>query len=137
MLRAVSIGHPHSTSFPVDPDAEFEPGMIGQLKVINGLEIVLSVSDGLAPLGIIDDVKNEINNTTLGSNRVTIWLSPNSIWQTDQYDVSQPYLLNSILYCGADGRLTSAQPTPIHPGLAIVLRPPTAFNALLEFLWLA
>ena len=43
-------------SLPVDPTAEFEPGMFAQLGLI-GNDIVASISDGTAPLGIIDDVR--------------------------------------------------------------------------------
>ena len=44
-------------SSSVDPTAEFEPGIFGQLKLI-GNDIVIGVSDGTAPLGIIDDVRS-------------------------------------------------------------------------------
>lgn len=40
----------------MDPTAEFEAGMFAQLKLI-GNDIVAGVSDGTAPLGIIDDVR--------------------------------------------------------------------------------
>jgi len=43
-------------SLSVDPTAEFEAGMIAQLKLI-GNDIVAGVSDGTAPLGLIDDVR--------------------------------------------------------------------------------
>ena len=43
-------------SSSVDPTAEFEPGMFAQLKLL-GNDIVVGVSDGTAPLGIIDDVR--------------------------------------------------------------------------------
>jgi hypothetical protein len=43
-------------SSSVDPTAEFEPGMFAQLKLM-GNDIVIGVSDGTAPLGIIDDVR--------------------------------------------------------------------------------
>ena len=43
-------------SSSVDPTAEFEPGMFSQLKLM-GNDIVVGVSDGTAPLGIIDDVR--------------------------------------------------------------------------------
>lgn len=43
-------------SFPVDPNAEFQPGQIAQLNVM-GNQIVCGVSDGTAPIGIIDDIK--------------------------------------------------------------------------------
>ena len=42
----------------MDPSAEFEPGMIGQLNV-SGNQIVCGVSDGRAPIGIIDDIRTK------------------------------------------------------------------------------
>lgn len=56
MLKIIQSAGGLPGSFPVDPTAEFEPGMFAQLKVI-GNDIVAGVSDGTAPLGIIDDVK--------------------------------------------------------------------------------
>ncbi len=52
----IQIGNSIPLSFPVDPNSEFEPGMIAQLRVI-GNNIVCGVSDGLAPIGILDDIK--------------------------------------------------------------------------------
>lgn len=43
-------------SVPADPSIEFQPGMFAQLRLI-GNDIVSTVSDGTAPLGIIDDVR--------------------------------------------------------------------------------
>lgn len=43
-------------SFPVDPSAEFHPGQIAQLNVM-GNNVVCGVSDGTAPIGVIDDIK--------------------------------------------------------------------------------
>jgi len=56
MLRIIQAGNSLPTSFPVDPNAEFMPGMCGQLTTL-GSNIVCGVSDGSAPLGIIDDIK--------------------------------------------------------------------------------
>lgn len=56
MLRLVQIGNSLPLSLPVDPNAEFQPGMFAQLNVM-GNNVVCGVSDGTAPLGIIDDVK--------------------------------------------------------------------------------
>lgn len=56
MLRIVHTGTSLPASFPLDPTAEFEPGMIAQLKII-GNDIICGISDGTAPLGIIDDVR--------------------------------------------------------------------------------
>lgn len=233
MLKIVQAGNSLPFSYPVDPTAVFESGMIAELKII-GNDLVAGVSSGLAPLGIIDDintkaftqpqideevifgpdligtpvvgpggqlitshdvmttlqnpsivkssfvsnypviinVKNGVvkvptgsvlnyasiaggtldsiriivsyiyqvpdlpgDNTTLGSGRITIWFQ-RGIWQTDQFDTTQGYPLNATLFCGLDGRLTSKQPTPNHPGIAFVTGPPTADSILLEFLWM-
>lgn len=56
MLRLVQVGNSLPFSFPVDPNAEFQPGQIAQLNVM-GNQIVCGVSDGTAPIGIIDDIK--------------------------------------------------------------------------------
>lgn len=56
MLRLVQPGNALPTQFPVDPDAIFEPGQIGQLGVM-GQTIVCGVSDGTIPIGILDDIK--------------------------------------------------------------------------------
>ena len=56
MLKVIHSGNALAMSLPVDPTAEFEPGMFAQLGLI-GNDIVASISDGTAPLGIIDDVR--------------------------------------------------------------------------------
>lgn len=56
MLRLIQSGNSLPFSFPVDPNAEFQPGQIAQLNVM-GNQIVCGVSDGTAPIGIIDDIK--------------------------------------------------------------------------------
>lgn len=56
-LRIIQAGLGRPVQYPVDPNATFEPGMVGQLKVI-GNDIVLGVSDGTAPIGILDDIKS-------------------------------------------------------------------------------
>jgi len=56
MLRIVHAGTSLPASWPIDPTAEFEPGMIAQLKLM-GNDITCGISDGTAPLGIIDDVR--------------------------------------------------------------------------------
>ncbi len=84
MIRIVhSNGLP--ASFIVDPSAEFEPGMVAELTVI-GNQVMATVSSGIAPIGIIDDIKikafsqvswNEVvivpvnNPDVVGSNLVT------------------------------------------------------------------
>lgn len=56
MLRLIQTGNSLPFSFPVDPNAEFQPGQLAQLNVM-GNQIVCGVSDGTAPIGIIDDIK--------------------------------------------------------------------------------
>ena len=55
MLRLIQIGNALPFSYPVDPTATFQSGQIAQLKLI-GNEIVAGLSDGTAPIGIIDDI---------------------------------------------------------------------------------
>lgn len=56
MLRLVHVGNALPISLPVSAHAEFQPGMVAQLGV-EGNNQVCGVSDGLAPFGIIDDMK--------------------------------------------------------------------------------
>jgi len=229
MLRLIQVGNALPASFICDPSAEFQPGMIAQLTII-GNQIMATVSNGTAPLGIIDeiktkaftniswnevviveapgvlnqagklvtpiDIKKELNkpnivpnsftstinvalnpvngvitflagtplnfdltgsgqpnairtivnytyyvpnipgdDSTAGSGRMTVWFS-RMFAQTNQYETNQQYPVNSNLYVSESGFLTSRRPSSIHPAVAIVTAPPTAFNSMLEFLWL-
>lgn len=231
MLRIIQTGSGLPVSYTVDPTAEFQPGQIAQLKVM-GNEVVCGVSDGTAPLGIIDDINtsaftapvndmviiipcvgiddgygnyfsvvsaekriegysnvvrssfvadvpglilHDINgvievpegtqlnydadgdgikdsmrivisfiykisnipgdNTTIGSNKITVWFS-RGVYETDQYDTTAQYVLNATLYCNLDGFLTTNQPSPSHPGVAMLTGPPTALNNTIEFMWM-
>ena len=228
MLRLIQVGNTLPLSFPVAPTDAFQPGQVGQLKVI-GNEIVCGVSDGTAPLGIIDDantsaftaavtdevvtvsvvavsdgyqlvaavdtkqelrfsnivrssfvadiaglVLNDINgvitvaagtplnldadgdgtldtvrvivsytyriasipgdNTTAGSGRVTIWFQ-RGVFETDQFDTKQRYVVNATLFVDADGLFTTSQPTASHPGIGMVTGPPTGIVETLELIW--
>jgi hypothetical protein len=62
-LKLVQTGYGLPVSYPVDPSAEFEPGMIGSLY-LRGNNIVCGVSDGRAPFGIIDDYKTRAYTAT-------------------------------------------------------------------------
>lgn len=75
------------------------------------------------------------DDTTLGSNRVTVYYQ-RGIYATDQFDTRQVYPLNATLYVGLDGRFTVKQPTQGHPGIAVVTGPPSAIDGTLEFMWL-
>lgn len=74
------------------------------------------------------------DNTTIGSGRITIWFQ-RGIFETDQFDTTQRYVVNAVLFCNGDGLLTTAQPTASHPGIAMVTGPPTGINQTLEFLF--
>jgi hypothetical protein len=56
MLRILHPGRSLPTQRTLDPNAIFIAGMIGQLKFV-GNEIVLGVSDGTAPFGVIEDTR--------------------------------------------------------------------------------
>jgi hypothetical protein len=56
MLRLVQVGNTLPASFICDPSAEFQPGQIAELTVI-GNQVMATVSNGTAPLGIIDEIK--------------------------------------------------------------------------------
>jgi len=58
MLRLVSVGNSLPYSWPVDVSATFTPGNIAQLTA-SGNAVVCTVSNGTAPIGIIDDIKTK------------------------------------------------------------------------------
>ena len=230
MLRTIQVGNALPMSFPCDPNAVFEPGMIGQLGVL-GNNIVCGVSDGTAPLGIIDDIKttaftapsiDEIvivaaigidngsgtlvtpvdirtnlenpnivpssfttnpvdveliarngmvifpagtplnfdmdgdgipdairtvvsysyqvpnvpgDDTTQASGKITIWFM-RGIFATSKYETNQRYPINANLFVSEAGLLTSRQPTPDFPGVALCTGSPSSISGTLEFLWL-
>lgn len=55
-LRLIQVGNALPASFILDPDVEFQPGQIAELTVKNN-QVVATVSNGTAPIGIIDDIK--------------------------------------------------------------------------------
>lgn len=58
MLQLIQVGNSLPASFICDPSASFEPGMVAELTVI-GNQVMATVSNGTAPIGIIDDVKTK------------------------------------------------------------------------------
>lgn len=58
MLRLVQVGNTLPVSFICDPSAEFQPGQVAELTVI-GNQVMATVSNGTAPIGIIDDIKTK------------------------------------------------------------------------------
>lgn len=70
MLRLVQVGNTLPASFIVDPSAEFQPGMVCELTVI-GNQVMATVSNGTAPIGIIDDIRTR-SFTNVSWNEVVI-----------------------------------------------------------------
>ena len=56
VLRVIQANSGRPSQYPVDPNAVFEPGMIAQFKML-GNEVFIGVSDGKAPIGIIDEIR--------------------------------------------------------------------------------
>jgi hypothetical protein len=54
----VQVGNALPASFICDPSAEFQPGQIAELTVI-GNQVMATVSNGTAPIGVIDDIKTK------------------------------------------------------------------------------
>ena len=55
-LRLVQVGNSLPHSWQVDLSSTFTAGMVGQLK-IQGNSVVIGVSDGTAPLCLLDDIR--------------------------------------------------------------------------------
>ena len=70
MLRLVQVGNALPASFMCDPSAEFQPGMVAELTVI-GNQVMATVSNGTAPIGIIDEVRTK-SFTNISWNEVII-----------------------------------------------------------------
>ncbi len=230
MLRLVHVGNSIPYSWPVDPSSEFDAGMIAQLAV-HGNNVVCGVSDGTAPIGIIDDIRmrafhtavvdkviiagpivgvqvgskwvtpvnvkaelehayidagsfvsnpvdcelkpvngvitflqgTELNmdadgdgvpdsirtvvsytyqipntpgdDSVTASGRITVWFQ-RIIAATDIFETNQRYPISSNLFVSETGRLTTRQPSPTHPSVAIVTGSPTSIASSVEFLWL-
>ena len=58
MLRLVQVGNTLPANFIVDPSASFQPGQIAELTVI-GNQVMATVSNGTAPIGVIDDIRTK------------------------------------------------------------------------------
>jgi hypothetical protein len=119
--------------------------------VLNEVNGVITVSAGTALNfdsdndGVLDSVRIVVSyiyrvanipgdNTTAGSGRITVWFQ-RGIFETDQFDTTQRYVVNATLFANADGLMTTQQPSANHPGIAMVTGPPTGIVETLEFLW--
>lgn len=66
----MQVGNTLPVSFICDPSAEFQPGQIAELTVI-GNQVMATVSNGTAPVGVIDDIKTKAF-TNVSWNEVVI-----------------------------------------------------------------
>jgi hypothetical protein len=57
MLKVIQSGTGRPISYPVNPNAVFQPGMVAQMTSM-GNDALIGVSDGIAPFGLIDDAKD-------------------------------------------------------------------------------
>lgn len=75
------------------------------------------------------------DNSTLNSGRITVWFV-RGIYETDQYDTTQKYVVNATLFVNSEGKLTTKQGSNSCPGIALCTCPPTGLNSTIEFLWI-
>lgn len=71
MFRIVQAGKGLPASFICDPSAEFQPGQVAQLTVI-GNQVMATVSNGIAPIGIIDDIKTKAFTSVSWNEEVVV-----------------------------------------------------------------
>ena len=133
MLRLVDVNDSKPVSFPVDLDNSFEAGQLAQLKAV-GEVIVCGISNGMAPFGIIDDTNTPNMSTVKKSKRITVWTK--GIFETDQYDTSQLYKEDSILYCNRYGRLTSHKSSDNQVPVATLVKVPCSCQPNIWFKWI-
>jgi len=120
MLKLIQVpnnGVP--THLPLlNPDDQFEPGQV-------------YVKDGKSK-GIIDDVKNDEDDSTAGTGKIVVW-NCRTLIETDQFtECDGP--LNSDLYVAKDGRLTCNPKLGIKCPAILTGKYPT--RGTIEFLWL-
>jgi hypothetical protein len=70
MFRIIHSSNTLPASFILDPSATFQPGNIAELTVI-GNQVMATVSNGTAPIGIIDDMRTKAF-TNISWNEVII-----------------------------------------------------------------
>lgn len=77
MLRILNTGQTYPLSFLVAPGDTFEAGMVAQMKAV-GSQICCGVSDGTAPIGLIDDIR-KTSFTAAAIDEIVIVNVPQSV----------------------------------------------------------
>lgn len=98
-------------TFIADPEAIFEPGMIGQLVEMPDGLLVCGVSDGTKPVGIIASTKKTKTPSISFDKRkmVKVWWM-RTRFKTDKFDKDGKYKKDGALYVNKNGLLTPEIP---------------------------
>lgn len=137
MLRIVNTVKYLPTSYVVHPTDHFEPGMIGSItgKTATGYNIC-GRFNGSMPIGIIDDVRNNKDDSTLASQRITIWNEAITL-QTDMFEHLGIYVPGNELGVSPKGLLSPAlSDIRISGPVAEIVTGPTAVSGMVEFKWI-
>ena len=143
---------------PVDIKAELKhPNVIGS-SFLSTIDVLLNTNNGvitfvagtelnydLLGTGSANAIKTIVNYTyfvpnipgddsTLGSGRMTVWFN-RIFFQTDMFESNQQYPVNANLYVSENGILTTRRPSTIHPAVALLTAPPSAFSSMVEVMW--
>lgn len=73
-------------------------------------------------------------DSTIGSGRVTIWMT-RMLFQTTMFETNQQYPLRANLFTSECGLLTTRQPKANSPAIGMVMGPPSPTNTFLAALW--
>lgn len=71
MLRIIQSSNSLPASFIVDPTASFMPGQVAELTVI-GNQVMATVSNGTAPIGVIDDIRTKAFSAVSWNEVITV-----------------------------------------------------------------
>jgi hypothetical protein len=96
MLKVIHSGNAMPMSLPIDSTSEFQPGYFCQLKLI-GNDIVAGVSDGTAPIGIIDDIRSSAFTKPQVDEIIVIPVTENNIHVNENNMLSTISEVNSPL----------------------------------------
>lgn len=92
MFRPIWYSKALPASMICDPSVEFQAGMIAQLTVIGGT-VMATVSDGTAPIGIIDEYRTKAFTSVSWNEQIILPIPSGSI-TTNSYN--QPILSSSV-----------------------------------------
>lgn len=89
MLKIIETFNNSPICVSVSPNLQMQPGQIGSLVIKQGSP-VLSISDGLNPLGIIDDIRSHvIRKVPEDINQLFVLTAINPMLNGDKYVLSQ------------------------------------------------